>query len=72
MKLTLNSIRLVSCILTLRKTTILTELHVSTSHCLTPLLDNFSLTERESRNGEYWPEVLAVRREQASLARSLI
>ena len=71
MKLTLNSI-LVSCILTLRKTTILTELHVSTSHCLTPLLDNFLLTERESRNGEYWPEVLAVRREQASLARSLI
>lgn len=70
MKLTLNSIRLVSCILTLRKTTILTELHVSTSHCLTPLLDNFLLTER--RNGEYWPEVLAVRREQASLARSLI
>lgn len=61
MKLTLNSIRLVSCILTLRKTTILTELHVSTSHCLTPLLDNFLLTE-----------VLAVRREQASLARSLI
>lgn len=61
MKLTLNSIRLVSCTLTLRKTTILTELHVSTSHCLTPLLDNFLLTE-----------VLAVRREQASLARSLI
>lgn len=61
MKLTLNSIRLVSCILTLRKTTILTELHVSTSHCLTPLLDNFLLTE-----------VLAVRREQASFARSLI
>lgn len=41
MKLTLNSIRLVSCILTLRKTTILTELHVSTSHFLTLLLDNF-------------------------------